>query len=289
MSEESMPLMGPIFVVGSGRSGTTLLYTLMTGHPDLAWISRLTNRYPRFPWLSLASRWFSGVKYFRPDQEAVRVYDYCGSSRLIRERRVAMTADDVTSDSKSCLGRIVHSHVKWMGKSRFINKNTSNCVRIPYLAAIFPDATFVHIIRNGFAVVNSLLHVEWWPDLELWWLGETPKQWESKGGDQAELAALHWKRQISEVLKAREVLSPNRYVECRYEDLLTDPVQQLKNLTMFCNLTWPLDFEQYISSFDVARERQHGWKKQLDTHAKLVVRRVAGDTLDLLGYEKDII
>ncbi|NIW23749.1 MAG: sulfotransferase, partial [Gammaproteobacteria bacterium] len=46
----------PFFIVGSGRSGSSILYQLLAVHPQLCWVSRLTDRFPWAPWLSRAHR-----------------------------------------------------------------------------------------------------------------------------------------------------------------------------------------------------------------------------------------
>ncbi len=43
--------------------------------------------------------------------------------------------------------------------------------RLGYLHEIFPDAKFIHVVRDGRAVVNSLINVDWWDG----WKG--PQNW----------------------------------------------------------------------------------------------------------------
>jgi hypothetical protein len=278
----------PIFIVGSGRSGTTLLYRLLSGHPELAYFTRLTNRFPDWPQLSLMSRLIhkTGRKFFGPDPESVNIFDYCGiDNDLLRKKGAALTETDVTDTARASLRSIILKHQKWMGKKRFINKNTSNTLRIRYLKEIFADALFVHIIRNGYAVVNSLYNVAWWADLELWWLGKTPRQWEKSGGNPFELCALHWKRQVEEILAHKIKIPSGQYIECRYENLVTNPQKTLSQIISSCELEWNPEFQNHIERVGILSKNHLKWQNALDNNAKEIVKKVAGDLIVSLGYD----
>jgi len=277
----------PIFIIGSGRSGTTLLYRLLCGHPDIAWFSGITDILPRFPQLSILSRFLKGKikRLFGPSPEAINIYKFCGiDDSSLRSKGTSLTERDVNKYSELMLYKTVAQHLKWMGKSRFISKNTTNSMRIRYLKHIFPDALFVHIIRNGYAVVNSLLNVKWWSDLELWWLSKTPKQREEKGGNPAELCARHWKRQVEEIMQNKEYIPPNQYLECRYEEVVDKPLSSLKRILEFCQLRWSDDFEKHIKSNPISNLSLDKWKDELDETSKKIIKKVAGDLIDYIGY-----
>ena len=58
-----MKIKKPIFIIGSGRSGTTILYRLLCLHPDLCWFSNYSNRFPYLPVLSSIQR-LQDLPYF---------------------------------------------------------------------------------------------------------------------------------------------------------------------------------------------------------------------------------
>jgi hypothetical protein len=284
----------PIFVVGSGRSGTTLLFRFLSGHPDLAWVSGLSNKFPRWPQLSVFNRLPTPKSksptlrrifaLIRPNSEASSVYDYCGISSLFQQKESTLTESDVSDFSRKQLRRIVRTHMKWMGKPRFINKNTANTMRVRYINEIFPDSIFIHIIRDGYAVSNSLNNVNWWPDLQLWWLGKTPREWaEENDGNPLELCAMHWKHQVEQILVNKTWLSPHQYFECRYEDLVGDPSKLLQEILSFCGLGWMGKFESHLINIPVDN-RNYKWQDELDDESKDVIRQAAGDLLSKLGY-----
>ncbi len=282
---EESPVSKPIFVVGSGRSGTTLLYRLLVGHPDLAWVSRLTSVFPRLPQLSFFSRrpGRKTSRFFRPSYESTGMYRYCRVPLPTRQRP-SLTEADVMENSRKRLHRYVRAHVKWMRRSRFVNKNTNNTMRVRYLQRVFPDALIVHIIRNGYAVANSLFNVDFWPNLKLWWLGKTPQQWEKEGHEPLELCALHWKRQVGEILANKDHIPPRQYFECRYEALLDDPAALLRDVLAFCRLDWNNVFQRHMDGIRMKGRNRDKWRSSLDGPAKEGVERAAGDLLAELGY-----
>ena len=60
-------LNAPVLLVGTGRCGSTILYSLLSMHRDLAWIPSWVARYPDRPWLAAANRLWSvpGLDGFR--------------------------------------------------------------------------------------------------------------------------------------------------------------------------------------------------------------------------------
>ena len=279
--------MRPIFLIGSGRSGTTILFELLHRHPQLAYVSNLTDCLPYFPQLAVLTRVpvLRAYKPFQPSIESLSAFDYCGitEDQLI-EKKHSLTEQDVDENAKYRLQRLVGRHVRWQGKSQFINKNTSNTMRIRYLLDIFPDALFIHIIRNGYGVVNSLINVKWWRELNLWWNGETPSQWEAGGGNPYELAALHWKRQVTVALDDSKHVPVRQYLECRYEELLEDPKSQIERILRFCQLDWNREFERHFQAHTVRRTNSEKWRSGLDSGAKRAVQNASGDLLETLGY-----
>ena len=52
------PLDRPIFIVGTGRCGSTILYQLLSNHPQLGWISSWVDAFPMLPWLTVLNRFY---------------------------------------------------------------------------------------------------------------------------------------------------------------------------------------------------------------------------------------
>lgn len=282
----------PIFIVGSGRSGTTLLLDALSHHPDVAWFSNYTNRFPAFPQLAA----LSGLRHTaigrllearglcpRPAIEGNAIYSHCGIHTLLYERQQALVESDLTAAARACFTRIVQAHLRFQRKSRFLHKNTNNGMRLRYLLAMFPDALFVHLIRDGRAVANSLYHVAFWPDLRIWWLGQTPREWEDVGNDPIELCGLHWQRQLEEILTSSRYVPAGQYMEVRYEQFVGDPIGELRKILCFVELDWSTTFERRFNSLSI-EGRDDKWRRQLSAAQIETLERVLAKTLQSLGY-----
>lgn len=277
----------PVFIFGSGRSGTTLLFELLRRHPEVAWVSRLTDRFPALPPLALASRsrLLRRFRPFQPSTDSINWYRHCGVTvEMLRHKGASLTEDDVTPSIRKRLRRAADAQVRWMGGRRFMNKSTMNTMRIRMIHDVFPEARFVHIIRNGYAVASSLVRVRWWPDADIWWLGTTPRRWEAEGGDPYELAARNWRRQVTEILDNQSAIPAAQFLECRYEDLIAGTRPLLRRIAAFCDMEWSDRYERALDEVPVVARNTDKWREQLDDHAKRVVTEEAGDLIARLGY-----
>lgn len=276
----------PIFIIGSGRSGTTILYELLSAHPDLAWITNLTDTYPTLPFLSLLSngplKRING--YFGPSGEAINVYDYCGITRPIYDEKRALRASDLTSTMESRLRGIIVSHLKYMNKKRFVSKNTLNVARISFLRDVFPDAKFIHIVRNACAVASSLSRVAWWEGLNIWWCGKTPKQWVSEGGDPFELCARHWCRQVSEVVSQKAQISKENFYEIKYEELASNKLSTINKIARYLELDYTEHYNEIVSSIFVSSKSIDKWADEISSKDQETIKFHAKSMMKYYGY-----
>jgi len=127
--------------------------------------------------------------------------------------------------------------------------------------------------------------VDWWPDLNLWWLGKTPRQWAEEGGDPLALCAMHWKKQVREILTHKDYLPAGQYLEIRYERLMDDPWRVLKEILAFCRLEWTAQFERAVNRIGLRPGNKDKWMELMDRDAIAVIRQSAGDLLSELGYQ----
>jgi hypothetical protein len=279
----------PLLVVGSGRSGTTVLYEILAGHPDLGWISNVADRRPEFPTTSLLTRlhpWTVGKRLpfgrLIPS-EAYGLWNFCRP--VDPQHDHPLTEQDASESEVSRTRRLVDQHMRFHGRGRFLNKNTRNTRRLRYLNRIFPDALFVHVLRDPRAVVSSMSRVAFWRQMPVWCRdGATPARVTAEGGDHVALAAELWKAEVACALDHSGVIPGNRYLELRYEDFMADPVTVLQALCRFAGLPWCRPFEAHVRTFEL-RSQNFKFSSDFSTPQLQTINEITGALACQLGYD----
>ena len=284
-----------VFIIGSGRSGTTILYNILATHPEFASFSTLSNNQPgskdwlRFQKLIVRGAFESYVSKriinptkvskfltypFQPS-EGGKIYRFCGF-----EDGRKMTENDYDGDMERKLKDIIKMHMEVFDKKSFINKRTANTQRLRLINIMFPDAYYIHMIRDGRAVINSYLGVDWWNDMPLWWLGKKVSEYED-ASDPIELAAIHWMKNFEEIVANKHIFQ--RYIEVRYEELVHEPKKEIKKLIEFVGLSYPERFQNSIP--EKLPNMNYKWRKHLTNKQVAIIDSVAKDLLEKLGYK----
>lgn len=239
-------------------------------HEALGWPSAYTDSFPKRPEINVLRRLLDnpilrlagkkgqygdtvfGNRLLPQPSEAYSFWDFYTRENLSRSYLCGRSADEVTI-------RRVHKAVRkllaWQGRPGFAAKFTGPS-RLEYLNSIFPDAKFVHVVRDGRAAVHSVLRVAFWRDkggiTEPFWTGGLTdadlRQWQDSERDPGVLAALQWKR-ILEIARAESALvGPSRYREIRYEDFVDSPHNVLREIYQFCDLPDSPLAHQYVDT-----------------------------------------
>lgn len=299
----SNPVYRPIIFVGAPRSGTTIIFEAFSAHEDLAWFSNYLHRFPRIPAVSLLSRLGlsnsllgakrqNGESAFRiPKPYAVECYpawETCCGHKFSFDFLIDAKCSEVERDKTIDL---VSRVTKYQGKVRFATKITGPS-RMVYLSSIFPDALFIHVIRDGRAVANSLLKVEFWKqgggyDKPWWSGGLTDEDYETYcryDKSPLVLAAIQWRRIILVAREEAAQIGPDRYMEIRYEDALRDPVLTMGNLIRFSQLKDSRKVYDYIEGKSELRDMNFKFANDLSSEKLSVLNEVLGDVNTELGY-----
>ena len=247
-------LVAPIVVVGSPRSGTSLAVDLLATHPDLA------------NW-SEAGRLWDPIDYHSDEADH------------------HWPAERATPAEIARLHRWCEWYRRSHGKARFVNKHPRNSVRIDYLRRVFPDARFIHVIRDGRAGVSSIVgQIRSRPRRAKQPLGGfcRPLGWRALVRDDlVEQTALQWQAIVRHVRERGHALGPD-YREVRYEELCARPRETYRGLFEFAGLL--AGEAQLVGVPALPLEVREGWRERLSAQEIATLSKTAGDLLAELGY-----
>jgi omega-hydroxy-beta-dihydromenaquinone-9 sulfotransferase len=284
----------PIIIVGAGRTGTTIFHRMLSEHPHLAWLpARICARFPER--LELSRLVMKGVDYpvvgelLRRRIQPVEGYPFwehhCkGFSAPYRD----LVAADVTDKTKKHVPRTM-AKILTEKRNRLLLKITG-WPRIGFLSEVFEDARFIHLMRDGRAVANSMLNVYFWQGWkgpQNWGWGELSpaqkKEWNEHGQSFVVLAAIQWKILMDAMEKAKNTVSNGRFLEIRYENLCSDPVGQVQKVTQFCELEWTVGFERQLGKYQ-PKDTNDKFKYDLTPKQQSDLEEVLGSYLRRYGY-----
>ncbi len=296
----------PVFLVGMPRSGTTAIFESLATHPDVGWLSYHLDRFPRaLPLAGLARLCDLGfffrkavnrssesrpwLERFRDGPaEAYQTWESVCGEKFRFDYLLGVRA---TPEEREAVRRLVRGVLSWQGKRRFVAKLTGPA-RMGYLLSIFPDARFVHIVRDGRAVVASLLGVDFWRDTwrmrEPAWRGglrpEELEAWERAGRSPAVLAALQWRAVVERAREERAALHPAVYEEVRYEDFLASPLAVMDRIWSAADLPPSERTRRFIEERLRPAPRPERFRDALEPADLAAVEALCGDLLRALGY-----
>lgn len=238
-----------IVVLGAPRSGTTWLHRLISAHPMVAGTE--TGETWLFP--DIAPIWADAVRQRAGDADVLAgMRQFCDSLLLTMRDRVAPEATHVCE------------------------KTPTTVWQLPMLAQLYPDASYVHVVRDGRDAAASLA---------LAWTGGAEPSVE-----EVEAAARQWADAVGAVRCAEPGL--RRFRQVRYEGLLEDPLRALSDLWQWIGLDVSGEAleaatfrrPQRVTPLPPVGEIGAGKWRSLSAPARAAVTIATGDQLRELGY-----
>lgn len=233
------PVRRPIFIVGTGRSGTTILGKILSLHPEVGFLNE-----PKALWHAVY-----------PHEDVIGSYDRGAAA-------YRLGGADATPPVAAAAHRLFGAYLWATRTTRVLDKYPEHVFRIPFLRALFPDAQFLWIVRNGWDTIRS---IDRWSDRlgttegdekHNWW-GVDDRKWhlfvdqvaathDALRGRQRDLraldrhvdrAALEWALTVEEGRQHEATDTPVHRV--RYETLTRAPAETLRRLQRAVHL--PVD------------------------------------------------
>lgn len=267
----------PIFVIGAPRSGTSLLFSIL----------RSSSRVAHWP------------------GEAHEVWEARYHPALRGWESNALSAADVEDDAATSIRRSFF--LVTGGRKRLIDKTPRNSLRVPFVDAIFPDARYVFLRRDGRDNVNSLINAWRTPRYRTyrlpephaipgvdprWWKFVLYPGWQTDTAGPLELVCAHqWHVSNELALDAFEAMS-TRVVQVEYEDLVRDAPAETERI-----MSWlGVPYEERVHAaavrlaatpVNVVTPPERGkWRRENPKEIRSILGVIA-PTMQRMGYSLD--
>lgn len=277
--DEVQPANAPVFIVGCPRSGTTLLQRMLDAHPDVA-IAPETFFVRRF--------WQRRADYgdLARDETFARLLDDVTAMPAFAEMDLDAEAFVQTAmqGERTCAAvfrQLLQQFARKRGVRVVGEKTPNHVLYLPTLYEFFPEARFIHVVRDARAVVNSWRSVPWasgrrWRDAEVWVeyvaAGRAAESWLG-----ASLYAVRFERLVQAPESVLRRL-------CQMLELAFDPAmlafhEQAPQVVNVEREPWKTNVTKPIDSSVAGR-----WRQQLRPGEVAEVEAVAADEMRNWGY-----
>ena len=236
----------PIFVIGTGRSGSTILGKVLSMHRDIGFLNE-----PKAMWYTLDAR------------EDVNGHFQRGVGQYRFDTAVA------TAKTRQAAHRLFGFYLTLTGSKRVLDKNPEIVFRLPFVRTIFPDAKFIFLVRNGWDTIHSITtwsktngrqvddeRQDWWGVEQRKWhlmveqlvsteplLSQMQTEVGALSREEA-MAAVEWIVTMQEGIRALQTMPEHIYC-LHYEALTQEPRSTALALQTFCELPHDEIFLKY--------------------------------------------
>lgn len=251
-SRVGKPVDRPVFIVGMGRSGTTLLGRILGAHPSVGFLNE-----PKAMW-----------HVIRDDEDIIGSYAPPHTGRLYLDANDAN--DDVSRRARALSAwYLLASHSK-----RVVDKYPELIFRHPFVRAIFPDARFLIAVRSPWSTLKSVAgwseshatdDADWWGVRDqkwdiLWTQGvvQRTSNLDLVSLDLADESDNHVRAAVEWIVTMREAISlaaidPLAQI-VRYEELVQHPRELIRETLRFCEMQASSRTEEYAEAIISTQE-----------------------------------
>jgi len=271
---------GPVFVVGVDRSGTTLLSLIISSHPLIAipyeshFIVAMAEKYGTDTAPLSASKQQDLLADII-NQPYVKDWDY-----QINAENIELTPGDNVSN---IIEKVYKDYARQAGKVIWGDKSPDNTPHIDSLNKLYPGAKYIHIIRDGRDVADSIKGQHW-------------------GGSSLPVTLRHWDRTVTLADKMLGMLAHRQVHSLRFEDLVSSPEESIKAITSFLGVSY---FPGMLTDYSSSAEKKVGdrisghhahlkealslsqafkWQHKMSPVDQSIAHEIAGETLKKYGY-----
>ncbi|WP_194841237.1 sulfotransferase family protein [Salinibacillus xinjiangensis] len=262
----------PIFIGGAGRSGTTLLRVMLNSHPNLC----------------------SGPE-FKLLPQFMDLYKQVNSSSYqpIAESYL-LSSEYIQSIFATFIYNFLEPIRNYSRAQRVVEKSPHNVLVMKELVQVFPNAKFIHVIRDGRDVACSLKRMEWtnFNGEPLWYV------------ENLENATKYWAEIITKGIEdAKSPLLNGKIKFVKYEELVSNPKNIMKKVLNFLEEQWnpsvldynkvqrneePVESSTKQVSKKLYTQSMNRWQREFTDENKEMFKNIAGSLLIQMGYEDSL-
>lgn len=287
-----------VFVLGTGRCGSTLVHEVLCRHPGVGFITNVEdNLRGADPTARFAGRLFRRLPPAASQKGRLRYAPsegYRALHRLVSPMLTEPCRDLLAADATPWLARRTRSffaaRAAAAGAPVFSHKFTG-WPRSGFLAAALPEARFLHVVRDGRAVANSFLQMDWWSG----WAGPArwswgplapayDEAWRASGRSFVALAGLNWRLLLDAFDAARALVPAARWLELSYEDVIAEPAERLAQVLEFAGLPRSADFDAGLARYRFTTGRSDAFRRDLSPADVALLDEVLAEPLARYGY-----
>jgi len=272
----------PFFIIGSGRSGNTLLRSILSGNSDIS----IPPESYRIPFAIKKFHIFNNRNWEDIVSQVLKEFEDCKEFYTweINIKDVQKRLENI-EDSKRTLSNIfdelfcTYAEKHSVGSKMWGDKTPMNTLYLDWIGTVFPHSKFIHIIRDGRDVASSYLKMERY--------------------DTILEAANRWINSIQLAQSFGSKIKEN-YMEIRYEDLVTAPKDVIKNTCVFLDINYDskmLDHTKQVEKLGDTDKSHHSnlskpissesigkWKNNLSESDQENITKLLHKHLHHLGY-----
>ncbi|MCK4843125.1 MAG: sulfotransferase, partial [Methylococcales bacterium] len=271
----------PVFIIGVDRSGTTLLNMMLDAHPELL----ITYESGIIHGLLSEDLLFKPLTTTDSKQHLITKLL---SLRGVKKWQEVFTLDDFNfeeiNNASDAIRQLYGCYLKRTKKCMWGDKDPIYTALLEYTHSLFPNAKFIHIIRDGRDVASSISKQWWGPNT-------FPK------------ALDYWQHSVTTLSRMLSMLPNSQKIEIRYEDLVENTEETLHDIVDFLELPYDdIMLGSYSSNAEdklgdlvstihaqlkkrPSKEHLYKWKHKLTRADLAITFELAHDTLRRYGYE----
>jgi hypothetical protein len=260
----------PIFIVGSPRSGTTLMRAILNRHPRLS----ICDETHYFPLIYHRRRAFGDLGNIENRRRVIT--EFMANRHFKRSNpNTAELFEKLMREGtsyKSLFTAVMRSYADSRGKQRLGEKTPRHALSLTTLREWYPNCVIIHMMRDPRAAVASMLHMPW---------------------AQASVVgnAERWATLNEAVLK---FAGTPGYVEVRYEALVTNPEAEVRKICAVAGEEFAPQMVQGEGTFTkgklnsarmtITSDRQEAWRRELTKTQVAQIEWALGPQLEKFGY-----